>query len=160
MMNDNRLLKVTDLSVQYSSNKSIIRAVNGVSFGLNSGCSLALVGETGAGKTTIAKSILRILPNPQGKIVGGSIELEGHEVLALREAEMRKIRGNKVSMVFQDPMTSLNPVMRVGEQIAEILRKHNSLDKKNSQEAAAEMLQSVGIDGKRANEYHISFPAV
>lgn len=157
MMNDNRLLKVTDLSVQYSSNKSIIRAVNGVSFGLNSGCSLALVGETGAGKTTIAKSILRILPNPQGKIVGGSIELEGQEVLALREAEMRKIRGNKVSMVFQDPMTSLNPVMRVGEQIAEILRKHNSLDKKNSQEAAAEMLQSVGIDGKRANEYPHQF---
>ncbi len=157
MMNDNGLLKVTDLKVQYTSGKSIVEAVNGVSFGLNPGRSLALVGETGAGKTTIAKSLLRILPNPQGKVVGGSIELEGKPVLELSEAEMRKIRGNKISMVFQDPMTSLNPVMRVGEQIAEVIRKHQNVDNKGAEQQAAEMLQMVGIDGKRADEYPHQF---
>ena len=157
MINDSGLLKVTDLRVQYTSGKSIIKAVNGVSFGLNPGRSLALVGETGAGKTTIAKSILRILPNPQGKVTGGDIELEGQSILQLPEHEMRRIRGNKVSMVFQDPMTSLNPVMRVGEQIAEVIRKHNELDKKSGDELAAEMLQMVGIDGKRAEEYPHQF---
>ncbi len=157
MMNDNGLLKVTDLKVQYTSGKSIVEAVNGVSFGLNPGRSLALVGETGAGKTTIAKSLLRILPNPQGKVVGGSIELEGKPVLELSEADMRKIRGNKISMVFQDPMTSLNPVMRVGEQIAEVIRKHQNVDNKGAEQQAAEMLQMVGIDGKRADEYPHQF---
>ena len=157
MNNDNSLLKIDNLSVQYTSNRQIIHAVNNISLSLNAGKAIALVGETGAGKTTIAKAILRILPRPQGKITNGSIMLDGRDILQLSEPEMRKIRGKKVSMVFQDPMTSLNPVIRVGEQIAEVIRKHSASNAKDAQSQAAEMLEMVGIDGKRAEEYPHQF---
>jgi peptide/nickel transport system ATP-binding protein len=151
------LLKVNNLTVQYTSGGTVIHAVNGVSFSLEKGKTLALVGETGAGKTTIAKSILRILPNPQGKITSGSVELEGKDILAVTEAEMRRIRGNKISMIFQDPMTALNPVMRVGEQIAEVLKKHELGTDKSAMAQAVSMLEMVGIPGTRAIEYPHQF---
>ena len=157
MMNDNGLLKVTDLRVQYTSNKSIIEAVNGVSFGLNPGRSLALVGETGAGKTTIAKSILRILPDPPAKVRGGEIRLEGEDLLSISEAAMRRVRGDRISMVFQDPMTALNPVKRVGDQIAEVIKAHNAISKQEARRRAEEMLEMVGITRERYGEYPHQF---
>ena len=115
-------LEVRDLTVEYTSGDEVVHAVNGVSFSLEKGKTLALVGETGAGKTTIAKTIMRILPDPPAKIRGGSIFLNGEDLLGISEQAMRKVRGNKISMVFQDPMTALNPVMRVGDQIAEVIK--------------------------------------
>lgn len=157
MSENNTFLKVQDLVVEYTSGGERIHAVNGVSFELQKGKTLALVGETGAGKTTIAKSILRILPTPQGKILGGSIEFEGQDMLKISEPEMRKIRGDKISMIFQDPMTALNPVMRVGQQIAEVIRKHEKGGEKSADELAVDMLEMVGIPGMRASEYPHQF---
>jgi peptide/nickel transport system ATP-binding protein len=150
-------LDVKDLAVQYTSGGAVIHAVNGVSFSLKKGKTLALVGETGAGKTTIAKSILRILPNPQGKVLKGSVELEGEDLLQLPEAKMRKIRGKNISMIFQDPMTALNPVMKVGEQIAEVIRKHETDSASSAIDQAAAMLEMVGIPGMRSVEYPHQF---
>ncbi len=152
-----KFLEVKDLRVQYTSGGEIISAVNGVSFSVDKGETLALVGETGAGKTTIAKSILRILPHPQSKVLDGSVVLEGTDLMQIPEAEMRKIRGNKIAMIFQDPMTALNPVMRVGDQIAEVVEKHKTAVGMSSMERAIEMLETVGIPGSRANEYPHQF---
>lgn len=124
-MEKNNCIEVKDLVVEYLSGGRVIHAVNGVSFSLEQGKCLALVGETGAGKTTIAKSILRILPDPQGKIRGGTIAFDGKELLGLPDNEMRKVRGKRISMVFQDPMTALNPVKTIGDQIAEVIKKHD-----------------------------------
>ena len=157
MDENNTILSVKDLTVQYTSGGRVIHAVNGVSFSLERGKTLALVGETGAGKTTIAKSILRILPDPQGKITGGEIVYEGQNLLKLSPKEMRAIRGGKISMIFQDPMTALNPVITVGEQIAEVIRKHQTLTDKSAMELAAEMLEMVGIPGSRVKEYPHQF---
>jgi len=115
------------------------------------------VGETGAGKTTIAQSILRILPDRGAKICGGSIHLDGDNLLELSEAEMRKIRGNKVAMIFQDPMTALNPVQRVGDQIAEVVKIHNHCTKAEAAKRAEEMLEMVGIPAERYREYPHQF---
>ncbi len=153
----NDLLSVKNLSVQYTSGGRIIHAVNGVSFSLEKGKTLALVGETGAGKTTIAKSLLRILPDPQGKITGGEVFYEGRDLLKLDQKEMRKIRGGKISMIFQDPMTALNPVITVGEQIAEVIRKHQDVGRSESMNLAAQMLEMVGIPGARVKEYPHQF---
>jgi peptide/nickel transport system ATP-binding protein len=153
----NAFLKVKDLVVEYTSGGEIIHAVNGVSFSIEKGKILALVGETGAGKTTIAKSILRILPNPQGRIINGSVELEGQDLIKISEANMRRIRGKNISMIFQDPMTALNPVMKVGEQIAEVIRKHKTESQQNAMEQAVEMLEMVGIPGMRSVEYPHQF---
>lgn len=152
-----KFLKVKNLAVEYTSGGQIINAVNGVSFTLEKGKTLALVGETGAGKTTIAKSILRILPDPQGRITSGSIEIDNQDILQVTEAEMRKIRGNKISMIFQDPMTALNPVMRVGEQIAEVIRKHQDNTERSAMAKAIDMLEMVGIPGSRSIEYPHQF---
>lgn len=151
-------LYIKDLIVEYIRDKEIVHAVNGVSLKLERGKTLGLVGETGAGKTTIAKSILRILPDVGSRIVSGEIYLDGVNILDLSEKEMRDIRGNSVSMIFQDPMTALNPVLRVGEQIAEVLRLHS--DNKNSKshtERAREMLETVGIPSDRYYEYPHQF---
>lgn len=150
-------LSVEDLSVVYTSGKDIIKAVNGVSFQLKQGHTLGLVGETGAGKTTIAKSIIGVLPDPPAKITGGQIWLEGRELLAASEKEMQTIRGHKVSMIFQDPMTVLNPVMKVGTQIAEVIRKHSHVSKKEGKELAMEMLEKVNIPRERYGEYPHQF---
>ena len=160
MENENKglLLEVKDLEVQYTSNNVIIHAVNGVSFSLNKGETLGLVGETGAGKTTIAKSILRILPDPPAKIVNGEIILDGEDILKTHDKKMREIRGKKISMIFQDPMTSLNPVFTVGAQIEEVIKLHNdNLSRREITDKAAEMLDVVGISRDRYNEYPHQF---
>lgn len=150
-------LSVRDLEVIYTSNKNIVHAVNGVSFELDRGETLALVGETGAGKTTIAKTILGILPNPPAKVAGGEIYLDGRELLGLDEEEMLKIRGNKISMIFQDPMTALNPVLRVGDQIAEGIWLHEKVSKAKAKKRAGEMLELVGIPAERYGDYPHQF---
>ena len=152
----NKFLEVKDLVVEYQSDGQTVHAVNGVSLHLDHGKTLGLVGETGAGKTTIAKSILRILPDVGCKVTGGEIHLDGQELLTLHENEMRKIRGNKISMIFQDPMTALNPVQKVGDQIAEVVRLHND-NHVNPEERAKEMLETVGIPAERYHEYPHQF---
>ena len=154
--NNMPFLSVKDLVVEYKSDDQIVHAVNGVSINLERGRTLGLVGETGAGKTTIAKSILQILPDIGCKIAGGKIWLDGEDVLAMPEHDLRKIRGNKVSMIFQDPMTALNPVQRVGEQIAEVIRLHND-GKTDCEARAKEMLEIVGIPAERYYEYPHQF---
>jgi peptide/nickel transport system ATP-binding protein len=152
-----RLLSVRDLEVRYETTDEVVRAVNGVSFDLNSGETIGLVGETGAGKTTIARSILRILPTPPAKLVRGAVHFDGRDLYQLREEEMRQIRGGRISMVFQDPMTALNPVKRVGWQIAEAIRYHEDVTKKQANEKAIEMLKLVGISPDRFREYPHQF---
>ena len=156
-MGNNDFIEVKDLVVEYTSGGQTIHAVNGVSFSLEKGQNLALVGETGAGKTSIAKAILRILPDPQGKIVDGSIVFDGADLTQLSDRDMRKVRGKRISMVFQDPMTALNPVKTVGDQIAEVIRKHDLLNKREALEKAKEMLEVVGIPGNRHSEYPHQF---
>lgn len=150
-------LSVRDLEVIYTSRKKVVQAVNKVSFDMKKGETLALVGETGAGKTTIAKAILGILPNPPAKILGGEVWLDGEELLKMPENKMLDIRGKKIAMIFQDPMTALNPIMTVGEQIMEGLLLHNDYDKKQAEEKAKEMLEMVGIAKERSVEYPFEF---
>ena len=150
-------LDVKDLVVEYYSDGKVIHAVNGVNLTLERGKTLGLVGETGAGKTTIAKSILRILPDVGAKVAGGTITLDGQDLLDLPEHEMRKILGNKISMIFQDPMTALNPVQTIGDQIAEAVRLHNGGNKGEAEERAEEMLKMVGISADRYHEYPHQF---
>ena len=135
----------------------MIHAVNGISFDLQRGKVLGLVGETGAGKTSTAKAILRILPDPPARIVGGEIHLDGEDLLKLPGKEMRRIRGRKASMIFQDPMTALNPIMKVGAQIPEVIRLHKNVTKQEAADKAKEMLELVGIPGDRVNEYPHQF---
>lgn len=157
MENNNLLLQVNNLSVQYSSGGRIIHAVNDVSFSLDKGKTLALVGETGAGKTTIAKSILRILPEPQGKITAGEVIFNGDNLLDYSQKRMREIRGGQISMIFQDPMTALNPVLTIGDQIADVFRKHQEQNTKTALEQAGDMLELVGIPRERVKEYPHQF---
>ncbi len=150
-------LEVKDLVVEYFSNEQIVHAVNGVSFMVEKGKTLGLVGETGAGKTSIAKSILRILPDVGARIAAGEVWLEGENISRISEEEMRKIRGKKISMIFQDPMTALNPVQRVGDQIAEVVTLHNSGTKESFKKRAEEMLEMVGIPRERYKDYPHQF---
>jgi len=150
-------LAVRDLVVEYTSEGSVIHAVNGVSFDLQTGRTLGLVGETGAGKTSIAKAIMRILPNPPARVPKGEVYLDGVDVYKLKDEEMRKLRGNAVSMIFQDPMTALNPVVRVVDQIAEVVKLHNKVSRVQAEERAVKMLEMVGIAANRANEYPHQF---
>ncbi|MGN0293054.1 MAG: ABC transporter ATP-binding protein [Lachnospiraceae bacterium] len=156
-MNDNNLISVRDLVVEYHSGGETIHAVNGVSFDLQKGKTLGLVGETGAGKTSIAKAILRILPDHATQAVKGKIHFKGSELLSLPEKEMRTLRGKSISMIFQDPMTALNPVKPVVDQIAEGLRLHQNMNKAQSIQAAVKMLETVGISEDRAGEYPHQF---
>ena len=150
-------LEVKDLSVIYTQNRKTVRAVNGVSFTLEKGKTLGLVGETGAGKTTIAKAIMRIQPDEAAKITGGEILVDGESVLDKTEEQMRAFRGKKAAMIFQDPMTALNPLMTVGDQILEVLLLHNDYDKKTGMEKAGDMLEMVGIPRERYVEYPHQF---
>ena len=150
-------LKISDLHVEYTSGGQIVKAVNGVDISLDKGETLGLVGETGAGKTTIAKTILRILPQPPAKIRSGSIELEGQNLLSIPEKDMLKIRGGKIAMIFQDPMTALNPTMTVGGQIAEVVLLHNDIGHSEAVERASQMLEMVGIPAMRYHEYPHQF---
>ena len=157
MENKEMLLSVRDLTVEYTSEGEVVHAVNHVSFDLARGSTIGLVGETGAGKTSIARAILRILPEPPARVPSGEIVFEGKNLLTLREEEMQKIRGKEISMIFQDPMTALNPIMRVGEQIAEVVRLHEHCSKAESTKKAKEMLEMVGIPGERYYEYPHQF---
>lgn len=150
-------LSVKDLVVEYTSDGQRIQAVNGVSFDVGKGRTIGLVGETGAGKTTIAKTILRILPDRAAHVCGGQVLVDGKDLLTLPEEEMREIRGNLISMVFQDPMTALNPTMRVGEQIAEVILHHNEISREEAEKRAGEMLEMVGIPSSRYKEYPHQF---
>lgn len=153
----NKLLNIKDLTIQYVTEDEVVSAVNGLDIELNEGETIGLVGETGAGKTTSALGIMGLVPNPPGKIVSGSIEFAGKDLLKESEEGMRKIRGNQISMIFQDPMTSLNPVMTVGEQIAEVIEIHENIGNAAAFEKAKEMLELVGIPGARANDYPHQF---
>ena len=149
-------LDVRNLTVQYTSMGSVIHAVNGISFRLNKGETLALVGETGAGKTSIAKAILRILPDVSAKS-GGEVYFQGTDMMKLKEKEMQKIRGHKISMIFQDPMTALNPTMRIGRQISEVVSAHRNISKEESEIEGKRMLELVGIPAERYNEFPHQF---
>lgn len=151
------LLEVKDLEIQYKTDEATVYAVNGISFTLEPGETLGLVGETGAGKTTTALGILGLIPNPPGKIVNGEILLDGSDLLKKKEKEMRSIRGNDISMIFQDPLTSLNPVHTVGEQIMEVIRLHEKCSKAEAREKAEKMLEKVGISADRFNDFPHQF---
>ena len=151
------ILELKDLSVKYFTSDGTVEAVNGISLQVDRGETLGLVGETGAGKTTAALSILRLLPDPPGKIVGGDIRFQGESLLEKTEKEMRAIRGGQISMIFQDPMTALNPVIRVGEQIAEVILLHDKISKAEAERRALEMLELVGIPAERGSEYPHQF---
>ncbi|MDR2356638.1 MAG: ABC transporter ATP-binding protein [Oscillospiraceae bacterium] len=155
-MADN-LLEIRDLVVEYHTDDAIIHAVNGVNLNVKKGETIGLVGETGAGKTTIARSILRILQTPPAKFCGGNIILNGEDIMNKSEKEMRRIRGNKISMIFQDPMTALNPIEKVGFQIAEAIGLHNKITKSEAERRACDMLEMVGIPMERFGEYPHQF---
>jgi len=156
-MADNNILEVKDLAVVFETDEETVYAVNGLSFSLERGRTIGLVGETGAGKTTTALSILNLVPNPPGRISAGEIILDGKNILKMSERELEDIRGRVVSMIFQDPMTSLNPVMTVGDQIAESIQLHEKVSKKEALNRAGDMLEIVGIPRTRLNEYPHQF---
>jgi len=151
----NPLLEIQGLKTFFFTRKGIVKAVDGVDLSLNEGETLGLVGESGCGKSMTALSIMRLVPEPIGRIVEGSINFEGRDIVKMTESEMRKIRGNRISMVFQEPMTSLNPVFKVGFQIAEAIQLHQEVPAKGAWERSIEMLRLVGIPSpeSRVNEY-------
>jgi oligopeptide/dipeptide ABC transporter ATP-binding protein len=144
-MNDQRVLEIRDLKTYFFTYEGVAKAVDGVTYQLAKGEPLGLVGESGCGKSVTALSILRLIPIPPGKIVGGEILFKGKNLIDLSEEEMRKIRGNRISMIFQEPMTSLNPVFTIGNQIQETIKLHQGLSKRDSLEKAIEMLRLVNI---------------
>lgn len=150
-------LEIKDLNVIYTQNKKTVHAINGISLSLDRGKTLGLVGETGAGKTTIAKSIMRILPDISAKVTGGKIWLDGVNVLEIQEEKMLEIRGKKVAMIFQDPMTALNPLMTVGDQILEVIQLHEDCAKDQGMNKAGDLLEMVGIPRERYVEYPHQF---
>ncbi|MBR3404584.1 MAG: ABC transporter ATP-binding protein [Firmicutes bacterium] len=150
-------LEVNDLVVEYFTKEQVVHAVNGVSFTLDKGTTLGLVGETGAGKTSICKAILRILPDVGARVPAGEIKLEGKDLLKIHEKEMRSVRGSKIAMIFQDPMTALNPVQRVGDQIAEVVSLHMEGNKETFRKRAEEMLEMVNIPKERYADYPHQF---
>ena len=153
-----KFLEIKDLVVEYTSGGQITHAVNGVSLSLEKGKTLGLVGETGAGKTSIAKAIIGVLPNPPARIPSGEIYFEGNDLLKASEEDMLKIRGAKISMIFQDPMTALNPLMTIGDQIAEVVALHSSNgDTHAAKERAIEILKMVGITEERYEEFPYQF---
>ncbi|WP_425069386.1 ABC transporter ATP-binding protein [Reyranella sp.] len=149
------LLEVSDLGTWFYTRQGIVKAVDGVDFEVAAGETLAIVGESGCGKSMTALSLMRLIPEPPGRIVSGSIKLAGRDLLKISEEEMRDVRGNEISMIFQEPMTSLNPVMTIGKQISEALILHRDMDRKQAMKRAIEMLELVRIPEptQRAKEY-------
>ncbi len=154
---DDKLLEIKNLKIHYITQDGTGRAVENLDLEIGYGETLGLVGETGAGKTTTALGIMRLVPNPPGKIIEGEIWFRGENLLLKQESAMRKVRGNEISMIFQDPMTSLNPVFTVGKQIAETCKYHQNLSTKESIERSKQMLELVGIPGERSNNYPHEF---
>ena len=154
---EDNVLDIQDLTVHFEMDDETVRAVNGVSLHLKPGQTIGLVGETGAGKTTTALAALRLIPDPPGVIKSGQIHVCGQDMLAMKPAQLEKIRGKDISMIFQDPMTSLNPVFTVGQQIQESIEIHEHVTKAEAWEKACEMLELVGIPRERAVEYPHQF---
>jgi peptide/nickel transport system ATP-binding protein len=151
------VLEVRNLTVYYEKEQSVVKAVNDISFELNEGETMGLVGETGAGKTTTALGIMNLVPNPPGRIKAGEVRLDGRNVFAMNKKELSRYHGNQAAMIFQDPMTSLNPIMTVGDQIAETIRHHDKLSRAAAYSKAAKMLETVGISAGRLGEYPHQF---
>lgn len=156
-MSNDLILDVKDLVIHYETDEEVVEAVNNITFQLEKGKVLGLVGETGAGKTTTALGIMGLLPDKVGHVVQGSVKLEGQDLLKKNNREMRSVRGKKISMIFQDPMTALNPVKTVGDQIAEVVLLHNKCSKAEALRRAQEMLAMVGIVPERYKEYPHQF---
>ncbi len=153
------LLEVKDLKTYFYTDAGVVKAVDGVSYDLNEGETLGLVGESGCGKSVSALSILRLIAHPPGKIVGGEIHFEGRDLLKISEEEIRDIRGNKIAMIFQEPMTSLNPVLTIGLQIGEALELHRKMNKREAREESIRLLKMVGIPDpeRRIDDYPHQF---
>jgi oligopeptide transport system ATP-binding protein len=141
---------VRDLQTEFVTEDGIVHAVNGISYDLHEGEALGLVGESGCGKSVSALSILRLIPHPPGRIAGGEIRFRGRDLLRLGEDDLRRIRGNDIAMIFQDPMTSLNPVLTIGRQIGEALELHKGMDRRAAQKRSIELLEMVGIPSARS----------
>ncbi len=154
-MENSNLLDIQNLKTYFSVRGQTAKAVDDINLTIKAGQTLGLVGESGCGKSVTAHSIIQLIPDPPGKIVGGKIFFEGDNLLEYSEKKMRKIRGNRISMIFQEPMTSLNPVFTVGDQVAEVIRLHQRLSRKDTQERVVEMFQLVGIPAPEArlNDY-------
>jgi len=150
-----KLLEVSDLKTHFFTDDGVVKAVDGVSFSIDRGETFGLVGESGCGKSVTALSVIRLIPDPPGKIVDGKIYLEGEDLVKKSEKEMQKVRGNKISMIFQEPMTSLDPVFTIGSELMEVIQLHQDLDKKEARKKAIKMLRIVGIPEpeKRIKEY-------
>lgn len=154
---DHNLLEIKDLYVQYTADGRAVEAVNGITITVKKGDTLGLVGETGAGKTTTALAIMGLVPDPPGKVTSGEILLNGENLLQKSAKELRTIRGKDIAMIFQDPMTSLNPVLPVGDQIREVILLHEKLSKAEATHKACQMLELVGIPAERYDEYPHQF---
>lgn len=152
-----KILEIKNLAIDYKTDEALVHAVNGVDISMEKGECLGLVGETGAGKTTTALGIMRLLPDPQGKYVSGEIIFNDINIRNIGEDAMRDIRGKCISMIFQDPMTSLNPILKVGEQIAEVIKLHEKCSRAQAAEKAKKMLETVGIPAERSEEYPHQF---
>ncbi len=153
------LLEVRGLETRFFTQDGVVHAVNGISYSMDEGETLAIVGESGSGKSVSVLSILRLIPQPPGKITGGEVLFEGKDLLKMSNSEIRKVRGNRIAMIFQDPMTSLNPVLTIGFQIMEALELHLGMNKHQARERAAELLQMVGIPdaANRLDDYPHQF---
>ena len=156
-MENNNVLEIKNLHVRFDTDDATVYAVNGVDISLQQQKTLGLVGETGAGKTTTVLSLLKLIANPPGVITAGEILVNGRNVMEMKDKELEMMRGNDIAMIFQDPMTSLNPVMTVGDQIAESIAIHEKVTKQEAWELAKKMLETVGIPGDRAGEYPHQF---
>ena len=135
-----KIIEIQDLTIKYRTDDAVIHAVNGINLVVNKGSTIGLVGETGAGKTTVARAILRILQTPPAEFCGGKILFDGEDIMEKSEPEMRKIRGNRIAMIFQDPMTALNPIEKIGFQIAEAVGLHNKISRADAEKKACDML--------------------
>ena len=156
-MNKELVLDIQELKVRFQTEDGVVRAVNGLDLQIRKGRAVGLVGETGAGKTTTALSILKLVPHPPGVVECRKLELNGKDILSMQVKELEKVRGKEVSMIFQDPMTALNPVFTVGDQIAESIHLHENVSMVEAQKMAIDMLELVGIPGERAGDYPHQF---
>ncbi len=155
MDNDKPLLRVDNLSVEFRTDSGVVRAVDGVSWSVRAGQTVAIVGESGSGKSVSALSVLRLLPEPPARITAGRIPFEGNDLLTLSETDLRRIRGRRIAMIFQEPMTSLNPVYTIGDQVAETMQLHQGKSRRDAWRSAVEMLEKVGMPdaARRASDY-------
>lgn len=153
------LLDVRNLHTHFFTKDGVVKAVNGISYTLNEGETLAIVGESGCGKSVGVMSLIRLIPSPPGKVVAGEVQFDGRDLLKLDDDEIRQVRGNRIAMIFQDPMTSLNPVLTIGFQIGEALQLHLGMNKEQSRKRSTELLEMVGIPGaaNRLDDYPHQF---